>query len=88
MGADHATQKTNQEEDEMSGTEHYPGCPCHDCVTIRAARPQPPVPLAYLACCGATVKLTRGRPGQYAGHETHSSHCEYVVAPFMPKEGL
>lgn len=52
----------------------YDSCPCPSCVTIRAARPDPPVPLAYMGCCGATVKLTR-RLGGYDAEERHHDHC-------------
>ncbi len=67
--------------------ECYPGCPHPPCVDIRAARPEPPVPLAYLGCCSSIVKLTRTSPGMFAGIETHLAHCQQAVAPFMPKEG-
>lgn len=53
---------------------HYPGCYCGACQAIRAARPAPPVPLAYWPCCGATVRLTR-RPGGYDAEEIHHGHC-------------
>ncbi len=67
--------------------QHYEGCPCPPCVDILAARPEPPVPLAYLGCCSSIVKLTRTSPGMFAGIETHLAHCQQAVAPFMPKEG-
>lgn len=57
------------------GAEHFPGCPCGACQNVRAARPGPPVPLAWLPCCGATVTLQR-TPNGYTGTETHTNHCE------------
>ena len=64
--------------------ECYPDCPCGKCQQIRAAKPEPPVPLAYLGCCGATIQLQR-IPGGYAGTETHHTHCPDTGATFLPK---
>lgn len=70
----------------MTAPQHYPDtCPCGKCQQIRAARPDPPVPLAYMGCCGATVKLRR-TPTGYAGTETHHTHCPDTGATFLPKE--
>lgn len=67
----------------------YEGCPHPPCVTIRAARPEPPVPLAWLPCCGAIVRLTRTGPGHYTGEEAHLPHCPDIGAFLLPetKEG-
>lgn len=47
-------------------------CVCHQL----DQRVQPaPVPLAYLACCGATVTLIRTIEGLFHGRETHAEHC-------------
>lgn len=59
--------------------ECYPGCPHPPCVSIRAARPQPPPPIAFLSCCGATVQLVRTLEG-FAGTETHNAHCKETAA--------
>lgn len=64
--------------------ECYPGCPHPPCVAIRAARPDPPVPLAYFPCCGATMQLIRTLEG-FAGKETHAAHCQQTVGFSVPK---
>lgn len=65
--------------------QHYDGCPCPPCVDIRAARPEPPVPLAYLGCCSSIVRLTRTGPGTFTGIETHLPHCPDTGATFLPE---
>lgn len=65
-------------------TEHFPLCPCGACQQIRAARPEPPVPLAYFPCCGATMQLIRTLEG-FAGKETHNAHCPDTGAFLLPK---
>lgn len=55
--------------------EHYDGCPCGRCQAIRGARDPGPLPIAFLPCCGASLKLTRTADG-YAGTETHLDHCK------------
>lgn len=66
---------------------HYPGCYCGACQAIRDAKPAPPVPLAYFACCSAIVRLTRTGTDTYTGTATHLSHCQQAVALLLPKEG-
>ena len=41
-----------------AGEEHFAGCPCPRCLSIREAK-LPPAPLAYHPCCGATVQIVR-----------------------------
>ena len=60
-------------------SDHAVPCPCV------CHQPALPPPLAYLPCCGATVKLTRTTDG-YTGTETHTSHCPHAVAFTLPKE--
>lgn len=63
----------------------YDSCPCPSCVTIRAARPDPPVPLAYWPCCSAIVRLTRIGPDTYTGTTKHLDHCPDTGAFLLPE---
>lgn len=73
------------ERTEAVTAEHFYLCPCGACQTIRAARPDPPVPLAYMGCCSSIVRLTRTSPGKFTGAETHLPHCPDIGATFLPE---
>lgn len=68
------------------GAEHFPLCPCGACQNVRAARPDPPVPLAWQPCCGKTLTPTPAPNGWHITNNHHTS-CPHWVAFPMPKEG-
>lgn len=61
------------------GVQHFANCPCARCQVIIAAAPVP-TPLAYHACCGGVVKLTRTGPDTYRSTEVHNSHCKEMAS--------
>lgn len=68
------------------GAEHFPLCPCGACQAVRAARPEPPTPVGWWPCCGATFQTLPYR-NEYIGTGKHSAHCPQAVSILLPKEG-